>query len=235
MTSTSLRAKRNIPDTDTLDRAAALKLFPLPAETARRLAIYAALLRKWQKAMNLVAASTLAQVWTRHFADSLQVQAAVPDARLWVDLGSGAGFPGLVTAIRLADESGARVHLIEADRRKCAFLRAVSRETGAPAIVHAGRIAEIVADIDEPIEAVSARALAPLPSLIAYAAKFLEKGAIGLFLKGQDAGRELTDSAILSRYDVAISESVTSPSGRLVTVHDRGAASGAPLSCSAAI
>lgn len=203
------------------DRCTALALFPLPPETEQRLAIYAELLAKWQKTINLVAASTLPHIWTRHFADSLQVQAAAPDARLWVDLGSGAGFPGLVTAIRLAGDPRAKVHLIESDQRKCAFLREVSRETDAPVIIHAGRIGAITDEIGEPIEAVSARALAPLSDLVAYAAKFLERGAVGLFLKGQDVGRELTDSAISSRYLVSTRESVTSSSGRLVTVVDR--------------
>lgn len=214
---------RKEPDALPGDRAAALALFPLPPETEQRFAIYAELLNKWQKTINLVAASTLPHIWMRHFADSLQVQAAAPEARLWVDLGSGAGFPGLVTAIRLAGDPRAKVHLIEADQRKCAFLREVSRETGAPTIVHAGRIESVVEQIDEPIEAVSARALAPLPDLVAYAAKFLEKGAVGLFLKGQDVAGELTDSALLSRYDVSMRESVTSPSGRLVTVVDKAA------------
>lgn len=205
------------------DRAAALALFPLPPQIEQRLAIYAELLKKWQKTINLVAASTLPQIWTRHFADSLQVQAAAPDARLWVDLGSGAGFPGLVTAIRLADDPRAKVHLIEADQRKCAFLREVSRETGAPTVVHAGRIEQVVEKIEDPIEAVSARALAPLPDLVAYAAKFLKKGAVGLFLKGQEGARELTDSPLLSTYDVSTRESVTSPSGRLVVILDKAA------------
>jgi 16S rRNA (guanine527-N7)-methyltransferase len=200
------------------DRAAALALFPLPPGTVQRLAIYADLLTKWQKTINLVAASTLPHLWMRHFADSLQVQAAAPAARLWVDLGSGAGFPGLVVAIRLAGVPGATVHLIESDRRKCAFLREVSRETGAPTIVHPGRIETVVAEIDVPIDAVSARALAPLPELLCYAGKFLEQGAIGVFLKGQDVARELTDSAISSRYRIILRESVTSRSSRLVIV-----------------
>jgi 16S rRNA (guanine527-N7)-methyltransferase len=207
------------------DRSAALALFPLPPDIERRLAIYAELLAKWQRTINLVAASTLPQVWMRHFADSLQVQATAPEARLWVDLGAGAGFPGLVTAIRLADDPRAKVHLIESDQRKCAFLREVSRETGAPAVIHCGRIESAVEGIDAPIEAVSARALAPLPELIAYAAKFLERGAVGLFLKGQDVGRELTDSTISSRYHVSTRGSVTSPSGRLVIVTDKTAQS----------
>ena len=77
------------------DRDAALALFALPPETIRRLDIYTELLRKWQKTINLVANSTLPQLWTRHIADSLQVSAAVPEARIWADLGSGGGFPGL--------------------------------------------------------------------------------------------------------------------------------------------
>jgi len=200
------------------DRTAALELFPLPRETAERFDIYAELLRKWQKAINLVAVSTLPHIWMRHFADSLQVQAAVPDARIWVDLGSGAGFPGLVTAIRLAGEPGTRVHLIESDQRKCAFLRTVSRETGAPAIVHAGRIEHVVEAIGEPVEAVSARALAPLPQLVNYAAKFLDSGAIGVFLKGQDLADELTDSAATRKYQIEMRNSLTSPAGRIVII-----------------
>ncbi len=200
------------------DRAAALALFPLSAETEQRLQIYADLLAKWQKTINLVAASTLPHLWMRHFADSLQVQAAAAAARLWVDLGSGAGFPGLVTAIRLADDPRAKIHLIESDRRKCAFLREVSRETAAPTIIHPARIEEVVAQIDEPIDAVSARALARLPKLLRLAEKFLDQGAIGVFLKGQDVESELTDSGISSRYQLISRESVTSPSGRLVIV-----------------
>lgn len=199
-------------------RAAALALFPVPPETEQRLAIYAELLAKWQKTINLVAASTLPNLWMRHFADSLQVQAAAPTARVWVDLGSGAGFPGLVTAIRLAGDPRAKVHLIESDQRKCAFLREVSRETEAPVVIHPGRIEEVVAEIDAPIEAVSARALAPLPKLLHYAGAFLEQGAIGVFLKGQDVALELTEDAISSRYRITLRDSVTSPSGRLVIV-----------------
>jgi 16S rRNA (guanine527-N7)-methyltransferase len=197
-------------------------MFPLRPESVHRLEIYAELLAKWQKTINLVGPSTLPHIWTRHFADSLQVQAAAPEARLWVDLGSGAGFPGLVTAIHLADDPCAKIHLIEADQRKCAFLREVSRETGAPTVVHPGRIESIVEQIDEPVEAVSARALAPLQDLVVYAAKFLEKGAFGIFLKGQDVAHELTDSAILSRYDVSKERSAIS-SGYLVTVVSKSA------------
>ena len=207
--------------TDESDRIAVLKLFPLSSETEARLAIYAELLHKWQKVINLVAASTLPQLWTRHFADSLQVQAAMPAARIWADLGSGGGFPGLVTAIRLADVPDAKVHLIESDQRKCAFLREVSRETSAPTIVHQGRIEDILPELAAPIEAVSARALAPVPILLGYAENLLDKGAVGLFLKGEHLADELTDSAIVgtfARYDFSEIRSVTSLSARLLIV-----------------
>ncbi len=202
------------------DKAAAFALFPVTPETEARLVVFADLLLKWQKVINLVSAATLPHLWTRHFADSLQVLAAAPQARIWVDLGSGAGFPGLVTAIGLADVPGASVHLIESDQRKCAFLREVSRETGAPALIHMGRIEDIVPQIGEPIDAVSARALAPLPQLVAYAAKFMEKGALGVFLKGQHVEGELTDSTITSRYDIKMQKSRTSKAGWLLIVED---------------
>jgi len=213
-----------MPDPDAADRAAALKLFPLPQATIERLNVYAALLRKWKMTINLVASSTLPFIWTRHFADSLQVQAALPEARVWVDLGSGAGFPGLVTAIRLAEEPGVKVHLIESDQRKCAFLREVSRETQAPAIVHQGRIEEVLPHIEDSIDAVSARALAPLRELIGYAAEALEKGAIGIFLKGEHADDELTLSQPtdnFSQYEISAIPSLTSDVGRLIIVRKK--------------
>lgn len=201
------------------DRAAALALFPLPAETVARLDRYAELLRKWQTTINLVAPSTLPQLWTRHFADSLQVQAAAPEARIWADLGSGGGFPGLVTAIRLADVPGAKVHLIESDQRKAAFLREVSRETKAAAEVHLGRIETVLSALSG-IEAVSARALAPLPKLIAYAQPALDNGAVGLFLQGEQGGAELTLSGgagTFNGYETEVIRSRTGP-GHLCVV-----------------
>jgi 16S rRNA (guanine527-N7)-methyltransferase len=194
----------------------------LSSETLQRLSIYAELLKKWQRVINLVGAASLDDLWVRHFADSLQVSEALPEARRWIDLGSGAGFPGLVTAIRYADDAQARIHLIESDQRKCAFLREVSRETGARAIIHCDRIEKILPEFHESIEAVSARALAPLPTLLAYAEKFIEAGAVGVFSKGQQVEAELTDSFTLSKYLIATMESKTCASARLVIVRRRG-------------
>ncbi len=193
----------------------------LPAATIERLRIYEILLKKWQKTINLVGPGTLDEIWIRHFADSLQVSRAAPAALRWLDLGSGGGFPGLVTAIRYAEDPSATVHLIESDQRKCAFLRTVSRETGAPAIIHPGRIEDIAPDLDEPIEAVSARALASLPTLFVYARKFIDAGAIGVFPKGQQAEAELTDSPLLDTYSITTLASATSSSARIVLIRKR--------------
>ena len=178
----------------TADAAAerAAVLAPLPDPVRRRLDLYAALLHRWQATINLVSPSTLPYLWTRHVADSLQVSAAAPDARAWVDLGSGGGFPGLVTAIVLADEPAAQVHLVESDKRKVAFLRTVARETGAPAAIHAERIERFVPDHRGRVDAVSARALASLPQLVEFARPFLENGAVGVFPQGEAGAAELT-------------------------------------------
>lgn len=190
----------------------------LPDDTLRRLQAYAGLLEKWQSAINLIGTSTLDDLWVRHIADSLQVSAAVPEARRWLDLGSGAGFPGLVTAIRYAADPDTKVHLIESDQRKCAFLRTVVRETAAPAIIHCGRIETIVPAFEEPIDAVSARALAPLETLVAYAEKFIEQGATGVFSKGKHFEAELTLSLTAGKYFIATIESQTCSTARLVLV-----------------
>jgi 16S rRNA (guanine527-N7)-methyltransferase len=199
-------------------RAAHPLLAELPEATLRRLQTYANLLEKWQRTLNLVANSTLADIWVRHFADSLQVSEAVPEARRWLDLGSGAGFPGLVTAIKYAGEADARIHLIESDRRKCAFLQTVIRETSAPAIIHCGRLEAILPAFDEPIDAISARALAPLEDLLRYGEKFIEKGATGVFSKGKHFETELTDSLTAGKYFITTIESRTCPTARLVLV-----------------
>ena len=106
--------------------------FDVSRETLERLDRYASLLMKWQKSLNLVGAKTLEDMWTRHFADSAQILSCVPTAYRWADLGSGAGFPGLVMALLLAKTEGASVDLVEVDQRKCAFLREVARATNAP-------------------------------------------------------------------------------------------------------
>jgi len=164
-------------------------------ETFRRLGLIVELLRKWQKTINLVAPATLSEVWSRHIADSLQlINHVAADSARWADLGSGGGFPGLVVAAALSERPGADVHLVESDTRKSAFLREVARVAELPVTVHAHRIEQVAQMLAPGTEVVSARALAPLPKLLELAEPFLTAGALGVFPKGRDAERELTEA-----------------------------------------
>lgn len=156
---------------------------------------YVGLLLEWQAKTNLVAPSTLPHLWTRHIADSLQLLALAPDAKVWVDLGSGGGFPGVVLACALAERPGAHVHLIERNAKKAAFLREALRVTGAPGTVHLADIKDSVDRIGCPVDCVTARALAPLHQLVGFAEPLVRRGAKALFLKGQDVEAELTEAA----------------------------------------
>ncbi len=199
----------------------------LGPEIVRRLDIFVDLLTRWQAKINLIAPSTMSSLWTRHVADSLQVQAAVPSARRWVDLGSGGGFPGLVTAIVLADQPTARIDLVESDKRKAAFLHTVSRETAVPATVHAMRIEAFTTSCPPAVEAVSARALAPLPMLVHYARPFLLEGAVGVFPKGQQVQAELTELRGNPRLAFDLVPSRTDPAAGLIIVRAVGRSRGA--------
>ena len=169
------------------DRRAALRLVPVSRETEERLAAFVALLDRWRPKINLIADATFASVWTRHVADSAQLLALAPEAGRWVDMGSGAGFPGLVLAIQLADVPGATVHCIESDQRKCAFLREAARATGAAAVIHPVRVEAIAPESLGPVDAVTARAFAPLPLTLELARPWIERGAVGVFPRGESA------------------------------------------------
>ena len=167
------------------DRAAALAFIGADSCIEARLDAYVDLLARWRKATNLMSESAFSQVWARHIADSAQLLAFAPLARRWVDLGSGAGFPGMVIAIQLAEIEGVEVHCIESDQRKCAFLRAVARATAAPAHIHATRIETLDPTMLKSVDAVTSRALAPLPRLVGLAGPWLTRGAIGIFPRGR--------------------------------------------------
>jgi len=200
------------------DRARALTLIHVSRETLDRLDKFVALLVKWQRTINLVAPSTVAQVWTRHVADSLQLFDLAPDARIWVDLGSGGGFPGMILACALAG-TASTVHLVESNTKKCAFLREVARLLAVPALVHATRIEDFDEYFDATADVVTARAFAPLDQLLAYAAPMLKRGAQGLFLKGQDVEAELTKASKYWNIEATLVPSITSAEGRVVVVH----------------
>jgi 16S rRNA (guanine527-N7)-methyltransferase len=200
------------------DRAKALRLTPVSRETLARLDTLVALLLDWQQRTNLVAASTVPHIWTRHIADSLQLLDLAPEAKIWVDLGSGAGFPGLPIACALADTSGAMVHLVESNAKKAAFLREAIRATGAPAQVYAARLERFVEIFQGRPDVVTARALAPLKTLLDQSFSLLKTGALGLFPKGQDVASELTEASKYWNIKVNLAPSRTDPKARIVVV-----------------
>lgn len=200
------------------DRARALALTPVSRETEERLTRYVSLLREWQKKTNLIADSTLATIWSRHVADSLQLRALLPDAVRWIDLGSGAGFPGIPLACALAGVAGAHVHLVERNTKKAAFLREAVRVTGVPASVHVTNIEDFVDSFDGVADCVTARAVAPLKVLIAQSERLVRRGAKAVFLKGQDIESELTDAAKCWKISYELLPSKTHRDGKIVVI-----------------
>jgi 16S rRNA (guanine527-N7)-methyltransferase len=204
------------------DRQRALVLTPVSRETSGRLDRFVELLLEWQRHTNLIAPSTEPTLWTRHIADSLQLLRLAPEARtgsqIWVDLGSGGGFPGLVIACALADRKGTVVHLVESIGKKATFLREAARATGAPVEIHAMRVADFAKRAPRQIDVVTARALAPLPKLLAEAYPLLKRGVRGLFPKGQDVGTELTEAAKCWNIRSTLAQSLTDPRSQIVIV-----------------
>ena len=179
-------------------------------ETLERLTVYLELLRRWQRAVNLVGRGTLADPWRRHVLDCAQLAPHVPaGAATVVDLGSGAGFPGMVLSIM-----GLRgVHLVESDRRKAQFLREVARATGASVQVHAERIERMrgwSADV------ITARALAPLPRLLVLTERFMTSDSVCLFLKGRSGARELTEARVTWHMEAEMFPSRSEPTGMVL-------------------
>jgi 16S rRNA (guanine527-N7)-methyltransferase len=210
--------------------------FNVSRETIGRLEAFAALLRQWQKAVNLVAPGTLDAAWHRHFADSAQLLAlAPPGPRHWIDLGSGGGFPGLVIAILLEDaaflrQEGAaapRVTLIESDARKAAFLREVVRQTDISAGMSGAVAVDILSTRVESVRikvnvslprVICARALAPLDRLLGLAAPLSPPGTMGLMCKGKGISEELKAAQKMWKFDVELVPSVTDRDGRIAVI-----------------
>ena len=189
-------------------------------ETLERLEAYVALLTKWQSALNLVGSRSLSDVWHRHVLDSAQlIELAPAKARTWLDVGSGAGFPGLVLAILGAGD----VFLLEKDARKCAFLREAIRITGAQAHIVEHRV-EIIVEM-EPEErpfsrphVITARAVAPLGKLLLMVAPLCDPETLCLFPKGQDVEHELTAIAKYPNIDVDKLPSRTAPGAAILRI-----------------
>jgi 16S rRNA (guanine527-N7)-methyltransferase len=200
------------------DKRRALELTPVSRETEKRLDLFVALLLEWQAKFNLVASSTIPIVWTRHMADSLQLLELAPDAPVWADLGSGAGFPGIPIACALADRPGAMVHLIESVGKKATFLREAVKVIGIPAVVHQIRAENFGDSYGDKLDVVTARALSPLKTLCDQVFPLIERGALGLFPKGQDVDAELTEAAKYWTIAASKAPSKTSPDGCIVII-----------------
>jgi 16S rRNA (guanine527-N7)-methyltransferase len=198
-------------------------------ETLSHLIVYKELLEKWQQHKNLIGPATLPDIWNRHFLDSAQLYALVPAAHkatgpiVTYDLGSGAGFPGLVLAIMGAgDGKPFDMHLVESDKGKAAFLAEVARATGQArrVTIHAERIANLPRDRLAKADIVTARALAPLPDLLGLAKPLLAPHGICLFLKGARAADELTQAGKHWKMQTERIVSRTDPSGTILRIAD---------------
>lgn len=199
---------------ETLDKVFQRYGFSVSRETLEQLGVYQALLLKWQKAINLVGPTTLDAVAERHFFDSAQLFRYIPDINVrLVDMGSGAGFPGLVLSLLGVTD----VHLIESDVRKATFLREVSRETKAPAQVHDMRIEDFKAD---KVDVFTARALAPLKDLLGFMHRLStpDHPAYGLFMKGMQYQEELDKAAKQWNFDVDLYPSQTDLASKIIKI-----------------
>ena len=185
-----------------------------PPERTADLEVFVARLTEANAVMNLVGPDTLPDVWNRHIWDSAQLLELVPNADTWADLGAGAGFPGVVLAILLKDRPGAHVWLIDSLGKRCRFLQSVVDELALPATVINGRAEEQALRVD----IVTARAVAAMDKLLGYAQPYLQRGAQGLFLKGEKAEAELIDARKVWQFDSRLSVSRSDPRGRIVSV-----------------
>jgi 16S rRNA (guanine527-N7)-methyltransferase len=178
------------------------------------------MLAERNEVMNLVGPASLPDFWSRHAWDSAQLVRLQPDARAWADLGAGAGLPGIVLAILGKGILGFHVDLVESMTKRCKFLSEVVEALELPAIVHNAR----AENLDLTVEIVTARACAPLWRLLGYARPYLQGGATGLFLKGQDVVAEMSEAARYWEYEADVVPSKSDPRGRIVRVKRLGRA-----------
>ncbi len=198
-------------------KEAFLQAFPVSHETIHRLTTYQERLISWNEKMNLVAASTVPQIWTRHFLDSAQLMPFIPqNARILADMGAGAGFPGLVLAILAREQNRPLcVHSIEATGKKADFLKAVVDELELNVHIRRERVEDIKgfkADV------ITARALKALPELLKYANRLIQKDSLCLFLKGQNASEELTQAKKYWTFSLKTHKSISDDTGVVLEI-----------------
>lgn len=192
--------------------------YDVSRETIALLDRYVQLLQKWSPKINLVSPKTLESIWTRHVADSLQLLDHVPaETRRWVDLGSGAGLPGLVAAIASREQDLWKTTLIESDKRKSVFISSVIQKLNLNAEVVASRIETVPA---QKADVISARALAPLPKLMTFAEMHRAKSGVCLFPKGASASEELTAAQQGWHMEAESFPSRTDPDARIIVIGD---------------
>lgn len=189
------------------------RTYNVSRETISRLQIYHETLIKWQKAINLVSPKTMDEVWGRHFADSAQLSQHIAESQKIADLGSGAGFPGLVLAVMRPD---LEIHLIESDLRKAEFLKNVSRETKSKVTVHNDRVEKILGQVVVP-DVITARAFAPLTEILAMIPENC-RGAELLLLKGKMALEEVEEARKTFNFTCADFVSATEPEARILKI-----------------
>ena len=194
-------------------------IFQLSQNAVDKLVIYYRLLVQWQAKTNLVAPSTLGQFWQRHVADSLQLYSLYPDARQWTDLGSGAGFPGMVLAILLSEAEEGSVRLVESVQKKSAFLRKVANETGASATIYSIRIESAAKQMDE-AQIITARALASLDKLLSLTEGHIGGERFAVFHKGREFKREIEQCRGKWSFDLVVVPSKIDPESVLLEVRN---------------
>ncbi len=200
------------------DKEDFLQRFNVSRETLERLELYEQHLLRWNKKINLISPVTVPRFWSRHLSDSAQVLKIAPqDFQHWADLGSGGGFPGVVIGIMRKNKEKSRVTLVESDQRKAAFLRTVARECEIELTVDSRRIEEL-----PPLDAdvISARALAPLETLLSYAERHMSPEGCAIFLKGKKAQHEVRAALETWRFRCEKHKSITDSDGVLLKIGD---------------
>lgn len=193
------------------------KRFDVTDEVFARIETYEKLLIKWNKAINLVSPKTISEGWHRHFIDSAQISAFIPEnTKIYADLGCGGGFPGLVIALMRPELD---IHLIESDERKGQFMRSVVRESGASNVtIHTKRVEDATGDLSP--DFVTARALASLEKLFAYCLPWAEENAElqFCFMKGERAREEIEDARKVYNFTLEKTTSITDPNAQILMV-----------------
>ena len=192
-------------------------IYPVSRETLKRLDVLVQSVQQWQPKTNLVSPSTIESIWTRHVADSLQCLKIKPDANRWLDVGSGGGFPGLVIAAVMAERSPSVVHLVESNHKKVAFLRQTARKMNVPVKIHQERIESVAKQFND-VGVVTARAFAPLKTLLDLIEPVLEAGATGLFHKGREYSREIEECNGVWSFDLVDHKSSISDDSVLLEI-----------------